>query len=43
LAQPVEKWPYFSTNESLNGDIEVTERIMKRISGYDCDYIQGSN
>ena len=35
LAQPVEKWPYFATSEILNGDIEVTERIMKKLSGYD--------
>ena len=38
LAQPIEKWPYFSTNELLNGDIEVTERIIKKISGYDYDH-----
>lgn len=34
LAQPMERWPYFSTSELLNGDIEVTERIIKKISGY---------
>ena len=39
LAQPIEKWPYFSNEELLNGDIEITERILKRISGYDYRYV----
>jgi len=38
LAQPIEKWPYFSNDELLNGDIEITERIIKKISGYDYYY-----
>ena len=39
LAQPIEKWPYFSNDELLNGDIEITERILKKISGYDYYYV----
>ena len=34
LAQPIEKWPYFSISEMLNGDKEVGERIIKKLSGY---------
>ena len=34
LAQPIEKWPYFSIGEMLNGDKEVGERIIKKLSGY---------
>ena len=34
LAQPVEKWPYFSIDEILDGKKEVGERIIKKLSGY---------
>jgi hypothetical protein len=40
LAQPIEKWPYFSNDEILNGNIEITERILKKISGYDYYYVK---
>ena len=34
LAQPLEKWPYFSTNECISGDANVAERIMLKESGF---------
>ncbi|MBK64874.1 MAG: hypothetical protein CMB47_05065 [Euryarchaeota archaeon] len=40
LAQPIEKWPYFSSDELLKGNIEITKRILKKVSGYDYYYVK---
>ena len=34
LAQPLEKWPEFTTNECISGDANVAERIILKESGY---------
>ena len=34
LAQPLEKWPDFSSAEAMDGDAHITERLLLRSSGY---------
>ena len=34
LAQPLRKWPEFSTNECLSGDVHIAERVLLKESGY---------
>ncbi|GIT75442.1 MAG: hypothetical protein Ct9H300mP30_5040 [Methanobacteriota archaeon] len=33
LAQPLEKWPDFSSAEAMDGDAHITERLLLRSSG----------
>jgi len=34
LAQPLEKWPQFSSVEAMGGDSNIAERLLLRSSGY---------
>jgi hypothetical protein len=34
LAQPLEKWPEFSSAEAMDGDSNIAERLLLRSSGY---------
>tara|TARA_B100000586_G_scaffold53610_1_gene36149 strand:- start:406 stop:678 length:273 start_codon:yes stop_codon:yes gene_type:complete len=34
LAQPLEKWPEFSTAEVMDGDAHIAQRLLLRSSGY---------
>ena len=34
LAQPLEKWPDFSSAEAMDGDAHIAERLLLRSSGY---------
>ena len=34
LAQPLDKWPEFSSSEIMDGDVHIAERLLMRSSGY---------
>ena len=34
LAQPLEKWPDFSSAEIMDGDSHIAERLLLKSSGY---------
>jgi len=34
LAQPLELWPHFETDEWIDGDVRIGARLFARISGY---------
>ena len=34
LAQPLELWPHFETDEWIDGDVRIGARLFARLSGY---------
>jgi len=43
LAQPLEKWPEFSSAEAMDGDSNIAERLLLRSSGYHSEIIASTS